>query len=135
MSGIFLDTNILVYAFSHTGQSEAARELLGSADKTGVQNLSEFANVARNKLRMPWSDVRESLDQIRSLCTIVAPLDLTLHERGAALAERHGFAFFDGLVVAAALGSDCDLLLSEDMHDGLVVEGRLTIRNPFRPIS
>lgn len=132
MSGTFLDTNILVYAFSQSPHSEAARELLRDADKTGVQNLNEFANVARNKLRMSWAEVRDSLDQIRSLCEIVAPIDLVLHQRGVALAERHGFAFFDALVVAAALTSGCDILLSEDMHDGLVVEDRLTIRNPFR---
>ena len=135
MTGPFLDTNILIYAFSHDPNSEPARDLLRSPGKTGVQNLNEFANVARNKLHMSWPEVGESLDRIRSLCTIVAPLDVALHERGLALAARHGFAFFDALVVGAALDSGCQILLSEDMHDGLVVDGRLTIRNPFRVLS
>jgi predicted nucleic acid-binding protein len=38
---------------------------------------------------------------------------------------------FDGLVVAAALEAGCATLWSEDMQDGLVVDERLTIRNPF----
>ncbi len=135
MSGTFLDTNILIYAFSQAPQGARARDLLGRADKTGVQNLNEFANVARNKLSMSWAEVRESIVQIRSLCAIVAPLDLALHERGMALAERYALACFDALVVAAALDSGCHTLLSEDMHDGLVVEERLTIRNPFRSLS
>ena len=135
MSSTFLDTKILIYAFSHSPHSETARDLLRNAHKTGVQNLNEFANVARNKLRMSWAEVRESLQQIQSLCPIVSPLEVALHERGLALAERHGFAFFDALVVAAALNSGCDTLLSEDMHHGLVVEGRLAIRNPFRSVA
>ncbi len=48
------------------------------------------------------------------------------------MAARHGFSFYDALIVASALEAGCTTLLSEDMQDGLVVEGRLTLRNPFR---
>lgn len=37
----------------------------------------------------------------------------------------------DALIVAAALASDCDVLLSEDMQHGMMVDGRLTIVDPF----
>ena len=47
------------------------------------------------------------------------------------IAERDGIAFYDALIVAAALAAGCATLLTEDMQDGSVVEGRLTIRNPF----
>jgi predicted nucleic acid-binding protein len=40
-------------------------------------------------------------------------------------------AYFDSLILAAALESGCDSLASEDMQNGLVIESRLTIRNPF----
>ena len=46
-------------------------------------------------------------------------------------ARRYKIAFYDAAIVAAALLADCDTLWSEDMHDGLVIDGRLTIRNPF----
>ena len=36
------------------------------------------------------------------------------------------------MIVAAALLAGADILYSEDMHDGLLVEDRLRIRNPFR---
>jgi predicted nucleic acid-binding protein len=36
------------------------------------------------------------------------------------------------MIVAAALHADCDTLWSEDMHDGLVIDGRLRVLNPFR---
>ena len=35
------------------------------------------------------------------------------------------------MIVAAALIAGCTTLWSEDMHDGLLVEGQLRIVNPF----
>ncbi|HYE27795.1 MAG TPA: hypothetical protein VEA61_06130 [Allosphingosinicella sp.] len=46
---------------------------------------------------------------------------------------RYKLAIYDAMLVASALLVECDVLWSEDMHDGLVIEGMLTIRNPFRP--
>jgi predicted nucleic acid-binding protein len=36
------------------------------------------------------------------------------------------------MIVAAALEADCGTLWSEDMQDGLLVDRRLRIVNPFR---
>jgi predicted nucleic acid-binding protein len=36
------------------------------------------------------------------------------------------------MIVASALTSGCTTLWSEDMRDGLLVEGQLRILNPFR---
>ena len=35
------------------------------------------------------------------------------------------------MMIAAALKLGCTTFWSEDLQDGLVVEGRLTIHNPF----
>jgi predicted nucleic acid-binding protein len=40
------------------------------------------------------------------------------------------FSFRDALIVEAALRGGADLLLSEDMQDGRIVEG-MRIENPF----
>jgi predicted nucleic acid-binding protein len=47
------------------------------------------------------------------------------------LGERYHHSYFDSLILAAALECGCDMLASEDMQNGLVVESTLTIRNPF----
>ena len=39
------------------------------------------------------------------------------------------------MIVASALLAGADTLYSEDMNDGLLVEDRLRIRNPFRARS
>jgi predicted nucleic acid-binding protein len=44
---------------------------------------------------------------------------------------RYSISFYDSLMVAAALKGNCKYLISEDMQDGLVIEGKLTIVNIF----
>jgi predicted nucleic acid-binding protein len=44
---------------------------------------------------------------------------------------RHNTPWYDALIVAAALESDCSTLLSEDFQHGQVFEGTLTVINPF----
>ena len=47
------------------------------------------------------------------------------------MASRYRFSLYDALIAAAALEADCSTLYSEDFQDGQVIEGRLTVRNPF----
>lgn len=54
-----------------------------------------------------------------------------MHRASLDVAERYGVQDFDAVMMAAASAPDCDVFLSEDMHNGLVVYDRLTIRNPF----
>ena len=56
---------------------------------------------------------------------------MAIHEAGLVIAARTGYRFYDALIVAAALEARWDTLFSEDLHDGHVIVGRLTIRNPF----
>jgi predicted nucleic acid-binding protein len=127
----FLDTNILVYAFSVDPKSATAEAILARGCVVGLQGLNEFANVARRKLKMTWPETRQALSAIRALCPIVAPLDLETHDAGIALAERSGFSIFDALMVAAALRAGCDVFWSEDLQNEMIVDGTLRIRNPF----
>lgn len=128
----FLDSNILVYAFSRDDRAEAARRLLNEQPAVvGIQCLNEFVNVALRKLGMTWSEVLAALDAIEKLCELDAPIDLDLHKRGRAVAQRYRLGISDSLIIAAALRTGCDTLWSEDMQDGLMID-RLAIRNPFR---
>ena len=52
--------------------------------------------------------------------------------KASALREQHAFSFWDSLIVASALATNATVLYSEDMQDGLVVEKRLRIVNPFK---
>jgi predicted nucleic acid-binding protein len=132
--GAFLDTNLLVYAALQPDErSDRARALLAEGATISVQVLNEFANVARHKLRKPWPEVAEALASIRALCAPPLPITLATHESALGIAARLGYRLYDSLVVASALEAGCATLYSEDLHDGQVIDGKLTVRNPFKP--
>jgi predicted nucleic acid-binding protein len=133
VAGEFVDTNILVYAFSVDPRAEVAGHLLAKGCTTSVQALNEFANVARRKLAMSWTEARDAIAVIRSLCRSIQPMDVETHADGLMIAERDGLSVFDGLMIAAALKSGCRVFWSEDMQHGREIERRLRILNPFRP--
>jgi predicted nucleic acid-binding protein len=127
----FFDTNILLYLAS--GDEEKAgrvERLLAEGGAISVQVLNELANVARRKMHLSWSETRAFVAPYRMLLAVV-PLTLDVHEAGLEIADRYQLSVYDGMIVAAALAADCDTLLSQDMHHGLVVHGKLTILNPF----
>jgi predicted nucleic acid-binding protein len=127
----FFDTNVVLHLLSaDTAKADRAEELLARGGTISVQVLNEFVAVASRKLRMPLIEVREVLAQVRAVCA-VEPMTIETHERALHIAERYGLAFYDALVVSAALLAGCKTLQLEDMQDGQVIERQLTIRNPF----
>ena len=131
MPGELLDTNVLVYAFTTDSRAVPAQALLERGCLISVQGLNEFTNVARRKLGMTWREVREALAAIRTVCRTILPMDVETHVDALRIAERHGYPIFDALMIAAALHADCDTLWSEDMQNGMAIDGRLRIVNPF----
>jgi predicted nucleic acid-binding protein len=133
MSGkAFFDTNILVYVVGEKDErTDRAEALLAGGGIISVQVLNELANVSRKKLRMSWEEIDEALAAIRVLCPSPLPLTIATHDAGRRIAAQYGYSMFDGLIAASALEAECDTLYSEDMQDEHVIEGRVTIRNPF----
>ena len=130
-SDAFADTNILVYLVTDDEpKARRSERLLEQGVTVSVQVLNEFVLVARRKLGRSWDDIRAILTGIRGSC-VVLPVSIGVHERGLAYAERYGLRMCDAMVVAAAVLAGCSTLYSEDMHDGLVIDG-VTIRNPYK---
>ncbi|QEE46276.1 PIN domain-containing protein [Rhizobium sp. WL3] len=132
MGARFVDTNVLVYLASGDVQrADRAEAILAGGGTISVQVLNEIANVMRRKMRMSWPDTNVFLDTIRALLT-VEPVTVATHEQGLVVSERYGLSIYDAMIVSAALLAGCETLLSEAMQDGLIVDGRLRIINPFR---
>jgi predicted nucleic acid-binding protein len=132
MPGSFFDTNVLVYlASDDTEKAERAEAVVREGGAISVQVLNEIANVARRKMKLSSLDTSGFLSSLRGLLT-VHPVTIETHELGVALAERHTLSLHDALITASALLAGCDRLWSEDMQDGMAIEKRLRIVNPFR---
>ena len=131
MPGSFFDTNVLIHlASADFSKADRAEAVLRQGGGTSVQVLNEFADIARRKLAFTWAETHEYLSSLRGLLA-VHPVTVETHEIGLQLSERYPLSIFDAMIAAAALLADCDKLLSEDMHEGLSIDGRLRIVNPF----
>jgi predicted nucleic acid-binding protein len=132
----FFDTNVIVYAFRKDDpRSQVAETLLAAGGALSVQILNEFVAVARRKLDKSWEEIGQALAILRVFFPEPVALTIDMHEAALRIAERHGYHIYDALVVAAALETGCDTLYSEDLDDGHMIDGQLTIRNPFRRSS
>lgn len=127
----FFDSNIVIYAFTVDPRSAVAEQLLEEGGEISVQVLNEFVNVARRKLGLEWAEIEDAVDALQHLARNVHPIGVNTHREALRLAGRYGFSFYDALIVASALIAECSTLLSEDLHDGLIVDDRLRIENPF----
>ena len=132
MTKIALDSNILIY--SHSSELEdkklIARAFLKETPVVSSQVISEYINVIKRNLKLPKLELIQLCSSWLEKCT-VQPVVLSTIKLAQNLIKKYDFQIFDGIIVAAALEADCDILYSEDMHNGLVVEDKLTIKNPF----
>jgi predicted nucleic acid-binding protein len=128
---VFFDTSIVLYLLSADARkADRVETLLGAGGTISVQVLNEFAAVARRKSALSWPEVREALRAVRAAC-VTHPVTEETHDRGVDVAERYGFLLYDSMIVAAAQSAGCTTLFSEDLQHRQVIDGALTIRNPF----
>jgi predicted nucleic acid-binding protein len=130
---IFLDTNIIVYAYSTENENKrkVARSLVEAGNAViSVQVLNEFCNTARRKFPQMFENVERTLKELPNHVRIQ---DLTRSTtlQAMRLTRRYSYSFYDSLIIASALECGCRILASEDMQHGFVVDAQLRIENPF----
>ncbi len=127
----FIDTNVVIYALGpNSAKAALAAPLFMHHPTISTQVLSETANVALKKLALPLSETGKLLAMLETTCRVEIVTPATL-QRALDIAGRYGFSWFDSLIIASALEAECDTLYTEDLQHGQVIEGKLTITNPF----
>lgn len=135
---LFIDTNILIYALDPaTPQKRAtSADLLRRTINSHIlalspQNLNECYRVLTQRRQLvPRQAAQAFLAHLMPWC--IAPLDAQTTVKAWAVQDEAGLAWWDALLVAAALRAGCKLFISEDMQDGQLIFG-MRIANPFLP--
>ncbi len=134
---IFVDANILVYSrdaadpvkqIRATGILEALWK--SRQGRISQQVLQEYYTTVTRKLKpgIPKAEAREDIEALfawRPPATATANLT-----KAWEIEDRFGLSWRDSLIVASAIHCGCAVLLSEDLQDGLRIDG-LQIKNPF----
>ena len=61
----------------------------------------------------------------------VSIVDESVLLRAVKLSQSYSLSFWDSLIVSSAIVAGATLLVTEDMQDGLRIEGQLRVVNPF----
>jgi len=132
MTKIALDTNVLIYNHGIDGDAKQliADSLFNSVPVISTQVISEYLNVMKRISKMSKNDILKICAEWLEGCQ-VQPVGLSTIKLAHHLIQRYDFQLFDSIIVASALEAECDILFSEDLHHGLIVEDKLTILNPF----
>jgi predicted nucleic acid-binding protein len=134
----FLDTNIFVYSLDPVDPRKAriAEELVtrGVGSRLGVisyQVVQEFMNVSLRQFQVTMTATELELYFFKVLLPMMTiPSSSGLFLEALRLKTTDQIAWYDSLIIAAALQGDCEVLYSEDMQHGRRF-GDLVIQNPF----
>jgi predicted nucleic acid-binding protein len=134
---IFVDTNVLIYAYDvsagskHVRAAELVTELWKSrSGLVSTQVLQEFYVTVTRKIARPLesSSARQIVADLSRWevvtiepKTILAAIDLQ---------RDHLLSFWDAMVVTTAANGSAEMLFTEDLNHGQVING-VTVRNPF----
>lgn len=133
----FIDTNVILY--SKDARDERKQSIADELVSRGIgegtlvvsaQVLNEFYVNATQKLTPGMNR-----EDARTVCRSIAAVScepITNETIAAAwdVQDRFALSWWDSLIVASALGTRCTRLMTEDLQDGLQVDG-LRVVNPF----
>ena len=130
---VFLDTNIFAYLYSTTEPQKRSKSIIILTDYlcvTSTQALNEFSNVFIKKYKMSKDFIKQAIANISKTCSVQLITEQTIHS-ALNLSSKYGYSYYDCLMLASALENNCEILFSEDMASGQIIEGRLKIINPY----
>jgi predicted nucleic acid-binding protein len=134
---IFVDTNVLIYAYdvSAGNKHKTAKTIMMDLWDSGrgiisIQVLQEFFVNITKKVSKPL-EIKLAKDIIRDLLNWeVIIIDGESLLEAIELHVRHQYSLWDSMILKAAQKGGAIILLSEDLKDGQTIDG-VTIKNPF----
>jgi len=133
----FFDTNVLVYAADadEPDKQATAIALFRSCVDAGAillstQVLQEFYVTVTRKLARPLAPALALEAMVRLAVLPLVTVTVDVIAAAAQLANRSQMSFWDALIVRAAAAGGSEVLYTEDLNHGSVVDG-VRIVNPF----
>lgn len=132
---VFIDTNIWIYLYTNDKNAHFAKKIIESNFQNiiiSTQVLNEFFNVIAHKYRLKSkNDTKDIIESLIENFT-VSIVDQSIIINAIDISIKYQLNYFDSLMISSALVENCEVFYTEDMHNGLVIEESLVIKNPFK---
>jgi len=133
---IFIDSNVWLYLFLQDDNKKykiieeyLLKYNLNSTFIITYQVVNEVAGILL-KNNFTEVETRENIEYLFKVCTLqdfTKEIVLT----ASYVREKYSISYWDSIIIGSALFARCDMLVSEDMQDGLIIDNKLSIKNIF----
>ena len=131
----FLDSNVWLHSMIEQDETKmfAAKKLI---DKLGVkiclssQIINEVCVNLKRKVAISAPQIQMMIGSFYMNHTVIS-LNESHLLKASEIRDKASFSFWDSIIVASALSLNAEVLYSEDMQDGFVLDKKLRIVNPF----
>ncbi|MCK4277651.1 MAG: PIN domain-containing protein, partial [Desulfurellaceae bacterium] len=142
----FIDTNIWIYSLVESNREtdrykrEVSLKLLENLVKENficmsiqVVNECHWNFVRKFKLedKIAIKTIEDNILQIAE----VYGINLSTYELSHIIRQKYKVSFWDSLMTASALENGCNILYTEDMQHGQIIEDSLKIINPIESVN
>ena len=132
---IFVDSNVWVYLFTDDKniKNRAASEYIKKNAETNrliisYQVLNEVCCVLKKK-KYTEPEIRIVAGDMIGLCEVCGYSEEIIY-LASELRDMYSLSYWDSHIAASGLASQCSVLTSEDMQDGLIIN-KMVIKNLF----
>lgn len=130
---IFADTNLWIYAHLQKAADPRCHQVAALVRTLPLiisnQVLNEYYSVML-KNQATDTFIQANIKTMLWHCDVFC-LSLDTLATAFEVRERYRFLWWDSLIVASALETQCGFLYTEDMQHGQIIENSLHIINPF----
>lgn len=132
---VFVDSNIWLYSLIQSGDDDRhqqAVDFLIQLENPVInsQVIREICSNLKKKTSIPEEQLCYLIRGWYQDCKVVHS-NASQHLLASRLRDSYSLSYWDSLIVAAALEANCVKLYSEDMQHGQIIDGKMTIQNPF----
>lgn len=131
---VFVDTNIWLYMLDESDevkQNLSKRLINKNAVVITTQILNEISVNLIKKYGYTELMIRGFVQKIYEKYKVVE-VDAKTFNTASLFREKYSFGYWDSIVMAAAYEAGAAMVYSDKIKDGLVIEGRLGVINPYK---
>ena len=132
---VFLDTNLWIYLYAKEppDKYQKVEEIIKDnwqSIQVSTQVLGELFHVLTRKKFTSKTEAAKIISDIINTFAIHA-IDTPQVVEALEINVKYGYSYWDSLIIATALLSDCSIIYSEDMQHNQVINSKAKIVNPF----